>query len=147
MTGSYPVSLVLPPWLHLSPPTSPVLQRCGGGGAFPLLPSLLLPGDQTQAGWERLPEESWPGERSKGAQETRGRAHSGGSPRPQGPQREAFGPPVAFHWLTREGSVLVPSTSPVSHLLKQVDLAPHRFMQFRWPFSENEVPPGSRPTE
>ena len=96
MTGSYPVSLVLPPWLHLSPPTSRVLQRCGGGGAFPLLPSLLLPGDQTQAGWERLPEESWPGERSKGAQETRGRARSGGSPRPQGPRREAFGPPWRF---------------------------------------------------
>lgn len=72
---------------------------------------------------------------------------SGGSPSPQGPRREAFGPPVAFLWLTREGGVLVPTTSPVSHLLKQVDLVAHRFMQFRWPFSENEVPPGSRPTE
>ncbi|CAM9771365.1 unnamed protein product [Rangifer tarandus platyrhynchus] len=44
---------------------------------------------------------------------------SGGSPSPQGPRREAFGPPVAFLWLTREGGVLVPTTSPVSHLLKQ----------------------------
>lgn len=40
-------------------------------------------------------------------------------------------PPVASHWLTRGGSVFVPPTTSASHLLlKQVDLAGHRFLQF-----------------